>query len=109
MKHDLNVETGSPVLRLANATDETATKKQPTNKRQPKDMTTKMKTLIIITAHAYEGTAITHPERAYHYIRPRNAKKPTYAGAARMVAAEIGGQPSDVSVTRIESVCYAAR
>jgi hypothetical protein len=66
-----------------------------------------MKTLTTITAHAYSGDRITHPERRYTFIRPRSAKKPTYTGAARMVAKEIGCKPSDVSVARVETVCYA--
>jgi hypothetical protein len=67
-----------------------------------------MKTLINIIAHVYdENGKITHAERSFSFIRPRSAKKPTYIGAARMVAKDLGCAPSDVAVTRIEVMCYA--
>jgi hypothetical protein len=65
-----------------------------------------MKTLINITAHAYEGSKVIAQERTYSFIRANSAKTPTYAGAARMVAAEIGCKPSDVSVARVEAMAY---
>jgi hypothetical protein len=68
-----------------------------------------MKTLINITAHAYTGSKITTPERRYSFVRPSSAKTPTYAGAARMIASEIGCRPKDVSVTRVETMVYDAR
>jgi hypothetical protein len=68
-----------------------------------------MKTLINITAHAYTGNTISAPERNYSFIRSASAKKPSHAGAARMVAAELGCKPSDVSVARVEAMSYAAR
>ena len=68
-----------------------------------------MKTLITVTAHAYSGSTIAYPERRYSFVRPRSASTPTYAGAARMVAAELGCRPSDVSVARVEAVAYATR
>ena len=67
-----------------------------------------MKTLINITAHAYAGNKIAHPERVHSFVRPASAKQPTYAGAARMVAKELGCKPSEVSVTRVEAMCYDA-
>jgi hypothetical protein len=53
-------------------------------------------------------------ERRASFIRSYSAKKPTYAGAARMVAAKLnydGGnsRPSDISVSRIEFCDYACR
>jgi hypothetical protein len=68
-----------------------------------------MKTLINITCHIYEGDRIAYPERVRSFIRPRSAGKPTFLGAARMVAKELNVKPSDVSVTRIEAMCYAAK
>jgi hypothetical protein len=68
-----------------------------------------MKTLINITAHAYSGNNISVPDRRYSFIRPRNAKTPTHAGAARMIASEIGCRPKDISVTRVEAMAYEAR
>lgn len=69
-----------------------------------------MKTLINITAHAYdENGKVTHAEKTHSFIRPRSAKKPTFAGAARMVAKELDVKPSAVSVTRIEALCYDAK
>ena len=69
-----------------------------------------MKMLFNITAHIYnrEGK-ITHGEKTYSFMRPYCAKKPTFTGAARMVAREIGAKPSDVSVTRIEAMTYQTR
>lgn len=66
----------------------------------------KMKTLINITAHAYTGSKVVHPERTHSFVRPANAKTPTYVGAARMVAKELGCKPSDVSVQRVEALAY---
>lgn len=68
-----------------------------------------MKTLINITAHAYEGNKVSYSERNYSFVRPRNAKTPTYAGAARMVAAELGVKPSQVSVARVEAMSYDSK
>jgi hypothetical protein len=68
-----------------------------------------MKTLINITAHTYSGNRIAEPERTYSFIRSSAAKRPTEIGAARMIAAEIGCKPSDVSVTRVQAMCYNAR
>jgi hypothetical protein len=67
-----------------------------------------MKTITTITAHIYDGSKIARPERNYAFIRKSSATKPTFAGAARMVAADAGCRPSDVSVSRIEHVCYDA-
>lgn len=74
----------------------------------------KLKTLIQITAHVYGGhrdtfAKIEHPERIYSFIRSRTAKKPTFAGAARMVAKELEVKPSAVSVTRIEVMGYSTK
>jgi hypothetical protein len=67
-----------------------------------------MKMLFNIIAHVYnENGKITHAERTYSFIRPYSAKKPTFTGAARMVAREIGAKPCDVSVVRIEAMVYA--
>jgi len=65
-----------------------------------------MKTLINITAHAAQGGWKSHPETTYSFIRPASAKSPTYRGAERMVAKRIGAKPSEVSVMRIEAMCY---
>jgi hypothetical protein len=67
-----------------------------------------MKTITTITAHIYDGSKIARSEQNYAFIRKSSATKPTFAGAARMVAADAGCRPSDVSVTRIEHVCYDA-
>jgi hypothetical protein len=68
-----------------------------------------MKTLINITAHTYSCNRIAEPERTYSFIRSSSVKRPTETGAARMIATEIGCKPSDVSVTRVEAMCYDAR
>lgn len=73
-----------------------------------------MKTLTTITYIA------GNTERRASFIRAYSAKKPTYAGAARMVASKLNDQndssgeypmakPSDISVSRIEYCDYAAR
>ena len=73
-----------------------------------------MKTLTTITYIA------GNTERRASFIRAYSAKKPTYAGAARMVAAQLNAvndscgefpmiKPSDISVSRIEYCDYAAR
>ena len=67
-----------------------------------------MKTYTTITAIA------GNTERKFHFIRAYSAKKPTYAGAARMVAAKInedGGnsKPSEITVSRIEICDYQTR
>lgn len=74
----------------------------------------KLKTLIQITAHVYGGhrdtyAKVEHPERVYSFIRPRGAKKPTFAGAARMVAKELEVFPRAVAVTRIEAASYLTK
>ena len=60
----------------------------------------------------------TQTESNFSFIRPSSAKKPTYAGAARMIAAKLNDdndgdypkvKPSDISVSRIEALCYACR
>jgi len=75
---------------------------------------TKMKTLINITAIRPLGKNQT--ESQFSFVRPRSAKKPTYAGAARMIAAKLNAEndgdypmvkPSEISVSRIEALCYA--
>jgi hypothetical protein len=63
----------------------------------------KRSTLHSITAHTYDGVAVRTPERTYHFPRPYSASKPTFLGAARMVAAVEGCLPSEVSVARVES------
>ena len=47
-------------------------------------------------------------ERSDSFIRPRFYNKPTYIGAARMIAKHLGCLPSDVSVIRVELIGYAA-
>jgi len=64
-----------------------------------------MKTLINITAHAYDPKApkdVLVPERTFTFIRPASAKSLTHSGAERMVAKAVGLKPSDVSVQRVE-------
>ena len=68
-----------------------------------------MKTLIHIVAHTYQGDRIATPERTYTFTRPASAQAPTYTGAARMVAKEAACKPSDVSVTRVEAMCYECK
>lgn len=59
-------------------------------------------------------------ERSYSFIRSYSAKKPTYAGAARMVAKKLNDEndengdrpmikPSEISVSRIQFCDYASR
>ncbi len=67
-----------------------------------------MKTLINITAVVYIGTTIARPLRTYAFLRPSSAKKPTWRGAERMIARALKCRPSDVSVERIEAMCYDA-
>jgi len=73
-----------------------------------------MKTLITIVCIA------GNTERNHSFIRAYSAKKPTYAGAARMVAAKLNAdndsdgeypmvKPSDISVARIEYCDYQTR
>jgi hypothetical protein len=70
-----------------------------------------MKTITTITYIA------GNTEHSKSFIRAKSAKKPTYAGAARMVAAKINDdaftdgtvKPSDISVSRIEHCCYQNR
>jgi len=73
-----------------------------------------MKTLTTIVCIA--GNA----EKSHSFIRSHSAKKPTHAGAARMVAKKLnddndsGGEypmlkPSDISVSRIEYCDYQTR
>jgi len=70
-----------------------------------------MKTLTTIT---FIGG---NTERKISFIRAYSAKKPSYAGAARMVAAKLNKEndsngeypmlvPSDISVSRIEYCDY---
>ncbi len=75
-----------------------------------------MRTLTNITCIHYceNGGAF---EATYSFIRPRPAKKPTFIGAARMVArlfndsrndeSEPITKPSDISVSRIEEMVLA--
>ena len=67
-----------------------------------------MKSLISVYAHIYnaDGKIVCH-EKQYRFIRSRMFK-PTYVGAARMIAKETGVKPSDISVTRIESASFAS-
>jgi len=73
-----------------------------------------MKTLTTIVCIA------GNTERNHSFIRAYSAKKPTYAGAARMVAAKLNAdndsngeypmiKPSDISVARIEYCDYQTR
>jgi len=80
----------------------------PSARQTPTNQATNMKTLINITAHAYAGSKLIAAERTYSFIRAASAKKPTHFGAARMVAAELGCKPADVSVARVEAMCYSA-
>ena len=66
--------------------------------------------LFQITAHIYntEGK-ITQGEKTYSFFRAYSATKPTFTGAARMVAKAIEVKPSDVCVTRIEAMVYQTR
>lgn len=55
-------------------------------------------------------------ERTASFIRRRRDRRPTYRGAARMVAARTNAdngstsyplvRPSDISVSRVEVMCY---
>ena len=65
-----------------------------------------MKTIINITAIVYDGTKLSIPERTYFFIRPNCTKKPTFFGAERMIAKEIGVKQSDVSAVRVECMSY---
>jgi hypothetical protein len=67
------------------------------------------KQLINITAHVYEGNRIAIGEQTYAFIRYYMQPKPTWRGAERMVAHEVGAKPKDVSVTRIEAMDYAVQ
>ena len=64
-----------------------------------------MKLLISVYAHIYnsEGRIVCH-EKQYRFIR---SSKPTFLGAARMIARDTGVKQSDISVTRIESAILA--
>jgi hypothetical protein len=69
-----------------------------------------MKTLINITAHAYDTDGkIVAPERTYSFVRSASASAPSTLGAERMVARQLEIKPSLVSVTRVEAMCYDAR
>ena len=66
-----------------------------------------MKTYLTITY----TSGSRNEESQCSMIRPRSAKRPTDIGAARMVAASLqqrgyDAKPSDISVTRIEEMCY---
>ena len=76
-----------------------------------------MKTLTKITCVHYRKNGGVY-EATYSFIRPRSAKKPTFPGAARMVARlfndaknerdpELITKPSDISVSRIEEMVFA--
>jgi hypothetical protein len=76
-----------------------------------------MKTLTRIT-YIQELGRNQRMERTESFVRPYRATKPTYAGAARMVAARINAEddtatstvkPSDISVARIEFNLYQTR
>lgn len=73
---------------------------------------TTMKTYTTITC------IIGNTERNHSFIRSGSASKPTYNGAARMVAKKLNNdnygdypmvKPSDVIVARIEMCGYATR
>lgn len=77
-----------------------------------------MKTLTTITAIRPLGK--NQSESQFSFLRAYSAKKPTYAGAARMVAAKLNAdndsngefpmiKPSDISVSRIEICDYQTR
>lgn len=69
-----------------------------------------MNMLFNIIAHAYdEQGRVICQERTFSFIRPGYAKKPTFTGAARMVAKELEVKPSAVSVTRIEAATYLTK
>lgn len=71
-------------------------------------MTTKHKMLFQIEALIYNGDKAVG-SRNFTFFRPYCTKTPTFSGAARMIANEIGVKPSDVSVMRIESNVYQCR
>ena len=83
----------------------------PANKATQTDTNTTMKTLTTITCIA------GNIERRHSFVRSYFAKKPTYAGAARMVAAKLNDsngeypmiKPSEISVSRIEFCDYQTR
>ena len=50
---------------------------------------------------------ITQWEQTARFIRPASQDKPTWKGAARMVADDLGVKPSAVSVHRIETAMFA--
>jgi len=75
----------------------------PTQPNQPKTM----KTLINIVAIAPTSSAPS-VERTFSFVRPASAKSPTYRGAERMVAKEVGCKPSQVSAIRFECMSYDA-
>jgi hypothetical protein len=81
---------------------------------QPQQKMKTMKTLTTITCIA------GNTESRHSFIRAYSAKKPTYAGAARMVAAKFNAdndsngeypmlKPSEISVSRIEICDYQTR
>jgi hypothetical protein len=67
-----------------------------------------MKTYLTITYYVNSNR-----ESRMSFVRPRSAKKPTERGAARMIAAKLAEdygnnvKPSDVSICRVEEMCYA--
>ena len=73
-----------------------------------------MKTLTSIT-YIQELPANQRSERTVSFIRGYRATKPTYTGAARMVARMVNDdtgssvKPSDITVSRIQIQDYAAR
>lgn len=77
-----------------------------------------MKTITTITAIRSIGK--NQMESQFRFIRAYSAKKPTYTGAARMVAAKLNAEndscgefpmvkPSNISVSRIEYCDYQTR
>jgi len=75
-----------------------------------------MKTLTKITCVHYCKNGGAY-EATYSFIRSRSAQKPTFLGAARMVARLFNDdrndesvpitKPSDISVSRIEEAVFA--
>jgi len=47
-------------------------------------------------------------ENSVSFIRPRHLSTPTHRGAERMIARHLGLKPSDISVSRISEMVYAA-
>ena len=67
-------------------------------------------TTIAYSIHNPSGPSF---ERSDSFIRSSSAKKPSYTGAARMVAAKFASigetvRPSNVSIHRVEMIGYNA-